>query len=502
MRAKSVIVVFSVIVASVGCTSNPRSAPGGDPRAIKDPVLQHHGDAIRSGVYIDPTLTVASIANLKLDTSFVTSYVGPVYAQPLYAERGDRDLVIVATEQAEVIAFDARDGSVAWRKSLGQPVSKDKLPCGNIDPLGITGTPIIDSNTLYVDAMTTPDAGATKKHLVFALNLDDGAVLRGWPVDVQAAATAQGLNFNPEVQNQRGALALLNGTLYVPYGGHFGDCGNYNGWIVGVKTSNPASVNFWKSRAKGAAIWAPGGIATDGKSLVFVTGNTFGTSVWRDGEAVIRLPPSLKFSDSTDDYFAPINWKQLDSGDIDLGGVGPILLNKIQGAPSVIVALGKDGMAYLVDPLHLGGVSVPIVMKRVTTDEIISAPAFFQSNGGAIIVFKGAGSTCPGGVSGDLTAIRISGAPPKLSPLWCASQNGMGSPIVTSPDGKSGFVVWGIGSEGDELLHAYDGLTGSSISIGAAGGQSLGSTARYNSPIAAKGRIFVASSNRLFAFSP
>ena len=110
------------------------------------------------------------------------------------------------------------------------------MPCGNIDPFGITGTPVIDfaSRTLYVDAMVTPDdAGATKKHLIYALSIDDGVVRSGWPIDVAAKAKSGSTAFVAQYQGQRAALALVGGTLYVPFGGLYGDCGQYRGEVVG-----------------------------------------------------------------------------------------------------------------------------------------------------------------------------------------------------------------------------------------------------------------------------
>src|SRR4029079_11217336 len=102
------------------------------------------------------------------------------------------------------------------------------MPCGNIDPFGVTGTPVIDaaSKTLFVAALTTPDGGITKRHQVFALSLDDGTPRAGWPVDV-STITANGATFQASVQGQRAALALLGRTVYVGYGGMLGECGNY-----------------------------------------------------------------------------------------------------------------------------------------------------------------------------------------------------------------------------------------------------------------------------------
>ncbi len=126
-------------------------------------------------------------------------------------------------------------GVIVWQRNVGTAVSTASLPCGSINPLGITGTPVVDlaSRALFLDAMTTPDGGTTKKHLIFSLNVDTGAINAGWPVDVNAAANFGGTGFNSTVQHSHGALGIVNGILYVPYSGHNGDCGNVprlGGW--------------------------------------------------------------------------------------------------------------------------------------------------------------------------------------------------------------------------------------------------------------------------------
>src|ERR1044071_901188 len=160
-------------------------------------------------------------------------------------------------------------------RNLGAPVPRASLSCGNIDPYGVTGTPPIDleARALFVDAMTTPDGGTTKKHLIFALSIDDGAIKAGWPVDVDARAVSGVTTFSSVSQSQRGALAVLGGTVYVPYGGLYGDCGNYRGWVVGVSTTDPTKVTAWATTAGGAGIWGPGGAASDGVNLYVTTGN-------------------------------------------------------------------------------------------------------------------------------------------------------------------------------------------------------------------------------------
>ncbi len=160
--------------------------------------------------------------------------------------------------------------------------------------LGITGTPVIDapSQTLYLDAMIAEPAGA--RHLIFALSLQNGATLPGWPVDVMTALAARGEHFDGPDQNQRGALTIVGGRVYIPYGGHFGDCGDYHGWVVGIGVNNPRDIVSWHTRARGGGIWAPAGVASDGRWLYVSTGNTFGARQWSDGEAVFKLAPTSR----------------------------------------------------------------------------------------------------------------------------------------------------------------------------------------------------------------
>ena len=104
-------------------------------------------------------------------------------------------MIIAVTESNNVYALDAVDGSVIWERNVGPPVSAGDLVCTKFDPMGITGTPIVDlaSRALFLDAMTTPDGGETIKHLIISLNVDTGDINPGWPVDVEATATYNGI---------------------------------------------------------------------------------------------------------------------------------------------------------------------------------------------------------------------------------------------------------------------------------------------------------------------
>ena len=189
-------------------------------------VLTYHGNADRSGNFVVPALTWERARTIHLDPSFHPRIAGHLYAQPLYwRPRGaTTGQLLVATEDDNVYAIDAGSGREIWVRSLGRPVPLSTLPCGNIDPLGITGTPVIDEATqaIYAVAMIADPAGP--HHRVFALSLKDGSLLPGWPVDVADALAARGERFVARDQNQRGALAILDDRVYIPYGGHYGDC--------------------------------------------------------------------------------------------------------------------------------------------------------------------------------------------------------------------------------------------------------------------------------------
>ena len=220
----------------------------GGPGERASNVTQFHNHESRDGLYIDSAFTQSAAVNLTRDLSFDGTIVGNVHAQPLYLDdgAGGRPTVIAVTESNNVYALDAVDGSVIWQRNVGDPVSADDLVCSDFDPMGIMGTPIVDlaSRALFFNAMITLDGGTTKKHLILSLNVDTGDINPGWPVDVEATATYNGIKFTPAIQQQRPALGIVGNILYVGYGS-MRDCSPFHGWLVGVPIDNPASVTAW-----------------------------------------------------------------------------------------------------------------------------------------------------------------------------------------------------------------------------------------------------------------
>jgi PQQ enzyme-like repeat protein len=461
-------------------------------------VTQEHNHLSRDGLYADPAFTRSAAANVARDLNFNGTISGNVYAQPLYIEGGPngRRMVIAVTESNNVYAIDALSGTVIWQRNLGPPITSG-LPCGNINPLCITSTPIVDlaSRSLFLDAMIN---GATKKHFIYSLNVDTGATNPGWPVDVNAAATYNGTPFTSLVQNNRAALGLVNGIVYVAYSGHAGDCGTYHGWVVGVRINNPVSVAAWATTAIGGGIWGHGGVASDGTNMFVITGNTANTGgTWSGGEAIIRLQAGPVFSGNPTDYWAPTNWLSLDNGDIDLGGCSAVLIDVPGATPSqLVLALGKDGNAYLLNRNNLGGTTAPVASANV--DGVIrgQSAATYRTGQGTYFVFR-AGSSA-------VSAYRITATnPPVITPAWSVSQSGQGSPWVTTTDGTSNAIVWVVASDngGDQRLHGYNGDTGAIVYAGGGANELMTNTRKWNTGIIARGRIYFAADNKVYAFT-
>jgi hypothetical protein len=389
---------------------------------------------------------------------------------------------------------------------LGPAPALIDLPCGNIDPYGITGTPVIDGNTrtIYVDALSQNDAGAAQ-HFIYALSVDDGGTLPGWPVSPEGL-TFDGGTFASPAQGNRGALLLFGGGLYVPYGGLYGDCLPYNGWVVGVPLRSPSSLVGWATQTPGGGIWGPGGLTSDGTWIYATTGNAFNRSgaPWGGSEAMFRFNAASVFTGSTTDFWTAPNWLALDGSDTDISGSANLPIDVPGASPSaMVVAPAKDGNLYFADRTNMGGIAAPAVTYQAATGTIINSPASYATGQGTYIAMRGHGAHCPGN-AGDLIAVRIVPGDPANTPFvstaWCASMNGSGSPMETHTDGGADGIVWSVGAAGGNKLFGFDADTGAPVLSD--GGIQLGEVAHLATPIAAKGRIFVAGVGVVYALTP
>jgi hypothetical protein len=165
-------------------------------------VLTQHNDTSRTGANLsETTLTVANVVSTRFGHIATLPVDGDVYAQPLYLPRvntrnwGERDLVLVATANNTIYAFDANATNTPaplWKRAYGNavpmpsddfanleftcqhymadhgshgfPSEEDRISFDNhvwynMRQIGITGTPVVDpdTDTVYFATFTRDD---------------------------------------------------------------------------------------------------------------------------------------------------------------------------------------------------------------------------------------------------------------------------------------------------------------------------------------------------------
>jgi outer membrane protein assembly factor BamB len=318
---------------------------------------------------------------------------GEVAGQPLVIG----GTVVAATEADTVYGLSRATGKIQWHTQVGQPVPLSDQPCGNLNPLGITSTPVYDpaNHLVYVVAQDGP-----ARHLLAGLRPSDGhrVVTRVIPPPDHA----------PAYDQQRSALALDDGYVDVAFGGHFGDCGPYIGSIVAVPATGRGQIlSYLVPAPSRGGIWTAAGpvVAPDGTIYVSV-GNGIRTGPPYDGsQSVLALTPRLRRIG----LFAPANWAALSAADQDLGASSPALLSNGR-----LLQVGKDGTGYLLNATHLGGIGGQLAQQQV-------CPAF----GGAAVAGTVAYVPC---FASALTAVNTAGD--RISILWRSPGSVWGSPVV------------------------------------------------------------------------
>jgi len=399
--------VLGVLLTAASCSSPEGSAPAASPAvsqrtlAAGTPAAAHPGaawptfgrDAARTGVAVG----VGTAGRLGI--SWKASLDAAVYGQPLLVG----GLVIAATENDSIYALDQSTGHVVWRAHVGTPVPLADLPCGNIDPLGITGTPVYDQGNGLIYAVAETSG---YRHVLVGVSVANGAV--------QVERTIPAPDGQPRYDQQRPALALLDGRVYVAFGGLYGDCGPYRGSVVGVALNGSGPIiSYIVPTAREGAIWGTAGPVTGPGGTLFVSvGNGSVNSTSFDGsDSVTALSPALQRTG----IFAPTTWLADSEGDLDLGSTQPALTGN-----GMMLALGKSGIAYLLNPAHLGGVGGQLAQARV-------CPAY----GAAAVDGSTVYEPCEGG---GMAALSVSGG--QIRVLWRGPASAWGSPVI------GGGAVW------------------------------------------------------------
>src|ERR1700683_4489414 len=347
-------------------------------------VLTQHDDNSRTGQNLnETTLNTSNVSQSTFGKLFYRTVDGFIYAQPLYVpgleiQGATHNVVYVATQHNSVYAFDAdnpNEPAPLWQVNLGTSVPSQDIciltgdtnpadcPYYDISPeIGITSTPVIDpvAGIIYVVNRTKNTSNDTYHDYIHALNLTTGAEELGGPVEIvgQVSGTGDGssggiLAFNPAYHHQRPALLLLNGYLYIGFGS-VGDIGTYHGWLMtyNASTLQQEAIISISPNGNEGGVWAAGsGPVADASGNVYIMTanglfdkNTGGTDY---GDSFLKFTgPTLAVAD----YFTPSNQASLDSGNVDLGSGGPMLMP----GTTLLVGMGKDGMFRVVNTTSMG----------------------------------------------------------------------------------------------------------------------------------------------------
>jgi hypothetical protein len=469
--------------------------------------------------FIEPMLTTDNVNSTSFGKKWTRTLDGQIYGTPLYVSGvmiggQARNVVYVATENNLIYALDAdNNGTPLWSMPyrLGTPARGGfggDLSCGNISPnLGITSTPVIDpdSGILYAVGLTR-DGGLQYK--MVALDITNGQPRSGWPVIIRPPVTP---TIDPRVTSQRGALLFANGLVYAAFGGYFGDCGSYHGWVVAVDPSNPtAGVQLYyrtpgTGSHRGSGIWAAGGIAADDDGYIYAsTGNSFAAPGVDQSNAVVRLNPDLSFSGQSTDYFMPTNWRALNSADADLGSSAPLLLPFLDGytTPNMVFITGKAGIGHLLNRDDLGGVSDGVYSTRVYSGAFSTAAFYYDDNLGPLIYLAGRGTQPALGTTG-VAAFSVvdDGTRSSYVPIWPTPSIGTtSSPFISNSPGQTG-IMWVATTSG--VLRAFNAATGDPLyASNQVAGDALGASVRSFAHITvADGKVFVpTASNTVVAY--
>jgi hypothetical protein len=402
----------------------------------------YHGNGTRSG-YAPSLKTVTTVPSqvwsIPLD--------GAVYGSPVIVAGGVK---IVATENNSV--YRVAGNKVVWRNHLGAPVPRSSLPCGNIDPTGITGTPAYDAATrtlIVVAFLANPF-----RHV--AVGLDPATGKQRWFRNVDVPSTVGGIT--AQAMQQRGALLVSARRVYVPYGGLAGDCSTYRGSVVGLDLDKPSSARLWHltvPTSREAGIWTPPGPSENpGGGLLVAVGNgaTAGTGNYDFSDSVLKLS-----FERIADSFSPQSWRADNTNDLDLGSQGPAIVG------NWVFIAGKSGTGYVLNRAHLGGIG----------GEVSSAP-LCRSFGGTAVVGNVVYVPCDDG----LRAVRIE-SNGKMTVLWHAASSIKGSPVV------GGGEVWALDA-GAGVLHMINPATGADRRTFA-----VGAVNRFATPALYDNAIFI-----------
>ena len=478
------------------------------------------GDNTRSGANTNETLLTPLNVN---SNNFGHLFSAPIdyqaLAQPLYMPQvaipgqGTHNVVYVVTQADSAYAFDADTGAQLWQVSLtngGVPASGPDLPCAKMDGFseeGIVGTPVIDTNTMYLVAKSVINGKVT--HYLHALNIATGAEQTsvGSPMLITASSVSKAghkKTFNSLHQKNRPGMLLLNGVLYLGFGSNGCNDGN-TGWVLAYSAANLQQLGAFNTSPDHGltSIWQTGnGISADESGNIFVATAEGNYDIPSSGQgysnSILKLtPPPWNPQNEPDqpaDYFTPWTVAYLDDHDLDISAVGPVVLpdQPVGNHLHELIASGKQAIVYLLDRDDMGqyvpgGVDRAIQeIQLIHAGELMASPVFW--NGIAYFSPDGA----------PLQAFQLS--------------NGLLTPFAQSPGGVIGAHSPSISSNGTNdgvlwvlsagQLQAYDAVSLQQLytSQQVPARDKLPPLAHFATQSVVNGRVYVATQNSLEAY--
>jgi VCBS repeat protein len=502
-------------------------------------VWTHHNDNARTGANLsEPTLNISNVNTATFGKLFSLGVDGEIYTQPLYIPgvningKGAHNTVFVATMNDSVYAFDADSGTGGnaaplWKVNFTNPAAGvTAVPAEDVQParhlnihgtVGILGTPVIDqsSATMYLVARTKENGQYAQR--LHALDITSGDERPNSPVTITASVPGTGydsvsgtVTFNPLLENQRPALALSNGVVYIAWAS-ITDRDPYHGWVMGYNAATLQQVSVYNDTANGGrgGFWQAGnGPAIDSAgSLYFMSGNGDWDGANNLGSSIIKINPAGL---TPLDFFTPFDWKAQNDSDLDLGSSGPLLIP----GTNLLVGGGKEGILYAV-PIsgmgHLQSSASPEQAWQATVHHIHGAPVFWQSPTlGPLLYLWGERST--------LRAFQLNGSTfdtmPVTQSTFYAPPGMPGAMLSISANGSqagTGILWASIPADGDAevadvpgVLRAFDAsdLTHELWnSLQNKARDDVGIFAKFVPPTVANGKVYAASfSNQLCVY--
>jgi outer membrane protein assembly factor BamB len=425
-------------------------------------VLMNHNDMERTGANVRETvLTPANVNSARFGMIFKRVVDDQVYSQPLVVTNvkiagGWHDIVYVTTVSNSVYAFDANDGSAPaplWHVNFGTPANRLDADFGCTDingNMGIIGTPVVNAEktALYVVALTQSGSGFSQR--LHALDLATGADLPNSPAVIRAPG------FDPLMQNQRPALVLSGGDVFIGYASHC-DKDPYHGFLLGYDEVSLKQTGVFNTSPGGeeASIWQSGQAPSvdDKGNIYFITGNGSWNGTTQFSESFIKLDPHLHLLD----WFTPTNHFQLDKDDNDLNSSGAVLIP----GTHLVIGGGKEGVLYVIDTQHFGHLGDEHAVQHfsATSSHLHSMVVWKSARNGNLLYLWGQRDHA--------RAYRLVGNKFDENPLMIRPDRNDGHPgamMSLSANGSKDGILWAaIHATGDSwnesrpgVLHAYD----------------------------------------------